>query len=91
MSALILCAHVKQGAELAAEHKLGREISDIIIQHHGTRTISYFFQKALDMGENPRPEDYSYPGPKPQSLSLIHIWIPNPDVPTAPPAGSVRR
>ena len=75
MSALILCAHVKQGAELAAEHKLGREISDIIIQHHGTRTISYFFQKALDMGENPRPEDYAYPGPKPQSKEAAIVMV----------------
>lgn len=75
MSALILCSHVKQGAELAEEHRLGREIMDIITQHHGTRTISYFFQKALDMGENPRPEDYAYPGPKPQTKEAAIVMV----------------
>lgn len=75
MSALILCSHVKQGAELAEEHRLGREITDIITQHHGTRTISYFFQKALDMGENPRPEDYAYPGPKPQTKEAAIVLM----------------
>lgn len=75
MSALILCAHVKQGTELAEEHKLGREIIDIIAQHHGTRTILFFFQKALDMGENPRPEDYSYPGPRPQTKEAAIVMM----------------
>lgn len=71
MSALILTAHVKKGAELAAAHKLGPEISDLIQQHHGTRLISFFYQKALsqagDKAESVREDDFRYPGPKPQS------------------------
>jgi putative nucleotidyltransferase with HDIG domain len=69
MSSLILNAHVKDGVELAKGQKLGKNILDIIQQHHGTKIISFFYQKAK---ENPGVEsvnekDYRYPGPKPQT------------------------
>jgi hypothetical protein len=68
MSALILISHVKKGVELAEEHKLGSEITEIIRQHHGTGVISYFHNKAQEQaGESVSKEDYSYPGPKPQT------------------------
>lgn len=70
MSALILISHAKKGVELAREHSLGPEITEIIQQHHGTSLMSYFFRKAQEQaqtkgGEPPREEDYRYPGPKP--------------------------
>jgi putative nucleotidyltransferase with HDIG domain len=71
MSSLILISHVKKGVELAKAHNIGQEIIDIIVQHHGTSLIAYFYNKAHDMsegkGEVPREEDYRYPGPKPQT------------------------
>jgi putative nucleotidyltransferase with HDIG domain len=72
MSALILISHVKKGAELARQHKLGQEISDIIKQHHGASLISYFYNKALQQAgvkadETVCEDDYRYPGPKPQT------------------------
>jgi len=74
MSSLILTSHVKDGVELAKKHRLGKEIIDIIKQHHGTSVISYFYQKAKDQskkrgGRSPRikEEDFRYPGPKPQT------------------------
>lgn len=72
MSALILIAHVKKGVELAREHRLGQQITDLIGQHHGTTLIAYFHHKAKELaeskGDDPvREEDYRYPGPKPQS------------------------
>lgn len=75
MSALILCAHVKQGVELAQEHRLGREITDIIAQHHGNRSILFFYKKALDMGETPRMEDYCYPGQRPRSREAAIVMM----------------
>ena len=75
MSALVLFAHVKQGAELAEEYRLGREITDIIQQHHGTRGTMFFYNKALQMGENPRIEDFSYPGPRPQSKEAAIVML----------------
>ncbi len=72
MSALILISHVKKGVELAKQHKLGPEITELIGQHHGTSLISYFYKKAQEQGdikggEGLREEDYRYPGPKPQT------------------------
>ena len=74
MSSLILISHVKDGIELAREHRLGREIIDIIQQHHGTSLIQYFYQKAREQAEKKgtktsqvKEEDFRYPGPKPQT------------------------
>jgi len=55
MSSLILISHVKDGVELAKQHRLGKEIIDIIQQHHGTSIISYFYQKAKEQSQRPRP------------------------------------
>jgi putative nucleotidyltransferase with HDIG domain len=74
MSSLILISHVKDGVELAKEHKLGREIADIIQQHHGTSLISFFYQKAKERTNvkggktiEVEEENFRYPGPKPQT------------------------
>ncbi|NOX34850.1 MAG: HDIG domain-containing protein [Deltaproteobacteria bacterium] len=68
MSALILIGHVKKGVELAKKYKLGNEIIEGIIQHHGTSLIKYFYQKSLKSGNDTvKEEDFRYPGPKPQT------------------------
>jgi putative nucleotidyltransferase with HDIG domain len=71
MSSLILVSHVKDGIELAKEHKLGNKIIDILRQHHGTRLINFFYQKAKEQ-EKPGVQeaderDFRYLGPKPQT------------------------
>ena len=75
MSALILLSHVKKGTELAERYKLGQDIADIISQHHGTRIIRFFYQKALNLGEKPRESDYSYPGPRPQTKEAAILML----------------
>lgn len=75
MSALILISHAKKGVELAQEHKLGDEITDIIRQHHGTNVIRYFYEKAKDLGEKPNEEEYRYPGPRPQTKEAAIIML----------------
>jgi len=69
MSGLILIAHVKEGVEIAKEHKLGHDIIDTIRQHHGTSFIRYFYDKARQIkGEDQvNIDDFRYPGPKPQT------------------------
>ena len=68
MSALILIQHVKKGVEMAKKYKLGNEIIEGIVQHHGTSLIKYFYNKSLNSGnENVNEEDFRYPGPKPQT------------------------
>lgn len=71
MSSLILMSHVKEGVELARQHKLPESIINIIQEHHGTSVITYFYQKAKEQRGNalspPAEDDFRYPGPKPQS------------------------
>lgn len=74
MSSLVLISHVKDGVELARDFKLGREIIDIIQQHHGKSLIHYFYQKAKEHAFTKgsksvqiKEEDFRYPGPKPQT------------------------
>ncbi len=69
MSSMIIINHVKEGVELAKQYKLPQSLIDIIRQHHGTSVLTYFFQKARDMGHDTTPgeEEYKYPGPKPQT------------------------
>ncbi|HEV7518865.1 MAG TPA: HDIG domain-containing protein [Thermoanaerobaculia bacterium] len=71
MSALILINHVKEGLELAREHNLPQPIRDAVEQHHGSRLIKYFYNRALETSDpatgEVREEKYRYPGPKPQN------------------------
>jgi putative nucleotidyltransferase with HDIG domain len=71
MSALIIASHVKDGIKMAREAGLPEQIVDIIPQHHGTKLMSYFYEKArssADPALGPiKEEDFRYPGPKPQT------------------------
>jgi len=69
MSSLILIAHIKDGAEIAKQHKLGHAIIETIRQSHGTSLISYFYEKAKQLkGEDGINIDvFRYPGPIPQT------------------------
>ncbi len=71
MSCLIIASHVRDGLELAKEIGLPHRIRDMIPQHHGTRIMTYFYQKAKDSLDAKNQEiveaDFRYPGPKPQS------------------------
>ena len=71
MSSLIIINHVKDGCELAKQYNLGKVITDIIRQHHGTSVVSYFYEKAQkDKDPSVRliPEtEFRYPGPRPQT------------------------
>jgi hypothetical protein len=67
MSSLIIASHVKDGIDMAREHKLPTSVIDIIRQHHGTSLITYFYQKAKELQPLIKiaEEDYRYPGPRP--------------------------
>ncbi|MEA3544939.1 MAG: HDIG domain-containing protein, partial [Thermodesulfobacteriota bacterium] len=79
MSALILTSHVKDGVELAREHKLGAELIDIIQQHQGTTLIKFFYDRAKSQagsdGRQIDERDYRYHGPKPQTREAALILL----------------
>ncbi len=73
MSALAIVAHVKDGVTTGRNHKLPREIVDLIEQHHGTMLVSFFYQRALKAALETDPDarldegPFRYPGPIPQT------------------------
>lgn len=76
MSALILESHVKEGREMAKAAGLPQVIIDFIEQHHGNSKMSYFYQKALDMGASEEEAaSFHYPGPKPQFKEAAIVML----------------
>ena len=79
MSSLILASHVKNGLAFAGELKLGPLVSGMIPQHHGTKLQTFFYQKAKEAaGENSaevKPDDFRYPGPKPQGKEAAILML----------------
>ncbi|MCR5563795.1 MAG: HDIG domain-containing protein [Desulfovibrio sp.] len=75
MSALILLSHVKKGTELALQNNLGQDIANIIQQHHGTRIMQFFYQKAINLGEKPNESDFCYTGPRPQTRESAILML----------------
>ena len=79
MSALVLVGHVKEGADMARESRLPRQVVDIVEQHHGTSLMSYFFHKAKEQpgrgGQDVNEGDFRYPGPKPASKEAWLVML----------------
>jgi len=73
MSSLVIVAHVKDGVDLARQHRLPQPLIDLIEQHHGTSLVSYFYEMAVRQNkDNPNGQTveegtFRYPGPKPRS------------------------
>ncbi|SHI37570.1 hypothetical protein SAMN02745163_00122 [Clostridium cavendishii DSM 21758] len=70
LSTLIITSHVKDGLELAKEYDLPKVVQNFIATHHGTTLVKYFYLTMKNSSQNPdevKEEDYSYPGPKPES------------------------
>lgn len=77
MSALILASHVKEGDILAKRNRLPKPIRDIILQHHGTTRMEFFYQKSIKQkSDDPVPESaFRYPGPKPQTKEAAIVML----------------
>jgi len=77
MSALIISSHIKEGLELARKYKLPSVIKQVISEHHGTSTVSFFFEKAVeqDPHNQVKEKDYCYPGPPPQTKENAIIML----------------
>ena len=78
LSAQIIISHAKDGLELAREYKLPEIIQDIIIQHHGTTLVKYFYYTMKNSSDNPdevKEEDFRYAGPIPSSKEATIIML----------------
>lgn len=74
-SAHIIKSHVTSGIEIANEYKLPACIKDMILQHHGKSKMQYFYIKAKEKSDEIAEEEFTYPGPKPQSKEAALIML----------------
>jgi hypothetical protein len=74
-SAKIIRSHVEDGVRLAEQHRLPKRVIDIIHQHHGTCLVSYFYNKAVNMGLDVNELDFRYAGPKPQTKIAALVML----------------
>jgi putative nucleotidyltransferase with HDIG domain len=79
ISTIVVVSHVKDGADLARQHRLPQPVIDLIEQHHGTSLASFFFGKAKngnkDETQSVDESTFRYPGPKPQSKEAAILMI----------------
>ncbi len=78
MSAMIIREHVKKGQELGYKHRLPQPVIDAMSEHHGSSVITYFYNKAKSLSEDPDQvlaADYQYDGKKPQSKESALIML----------------
>jgi hypothetical protein len=75
-SAQVICAHVTDGVKLAERYRLPPRIREMIPQHHGTRTISFFYQQAAERStETVDAALFTYPGPRPQTREAAILML----------------
>ena len=74
-SAKMIREHVLDGIKIARQYGLPERIIDFIPTHHGTTTIKYFLDKALE--ENPDVDQslFRYPGPRPHSRETAIVML----------------
>ncbi len=77
LSVAVIKSHVRIGIEKAQELNLPQAIIDIIAQHHGRGLITFFYDRAVKEGKNPRVsrDDYSYTGVRPKTKEAAVLML----------------
>ena len=81
VSTLVIVAHVKDGVNLARQHRVPQPIIDLVEQHHGTSLVSFFHNLAAKQNRDQgytttiNEGDFRYPGPKPQSKEASILML----------------
>jgi hypothetical protein len=78
LSSQTIINHVKDGVELAKKYNLPKRIIDFIREHHGTMYTHYQYAQAVKESGNPEnvdKEEYTYPGPRPQSRETALLML----------------
>lgn len=79
LSARIIADHVREGLDLARQHRLPAVVRAFIPMHHGTMRIEYFYRKALDAQKEGDPAveetDFRYGGPRPDTREAAILML----------------
>lgn len=78
-SAKMIIAHISEGMDMAKKLKLPQVVASSINQHHGTKRVRFFYEKALEQSdknsEEPDEKAFRYPGEKPQNIENAIIML----------------
>lgn len=77
LSALVITAHVREGIEMAKEHRLPDQVAAFIPTHHGCSLVSYFYHQACESegADEVLEEHFRYPGPRPSTKETAIVML----------------
>jgi putative nucleotidyltransferase with HDIG domain len=76
VSAAILTAHPRDGAQMASKERIPGQVVDIIRQHHGDSPVLFFYDKAVKLyGEDVNIASFRYEGPRPRSKEAAVVML----------------
>jgi len=76
----LIISHVEDGVAMAKKHGIPKAVIDLIKEHHGKSTMTFFYHQALEnAADNPSipitKKDFQYPGPQPQSKESAIVML----------------
>jgi len=71
----VIKKHVPDGLALLKKHNMPKEIQAILVQHHGTSTVRYFYARALEEDPNVKQADFRYTGVPPSTKEAAIIML----------------
>jgi len=76
-SAEIIINHVNEGIKIAKKNNIPDRVIDFIRTHHGTNTVYYFYQKAIEQygKDNVNEKSFKYTGPTPFSKETAILMM----------------
>jgi putative nucleotidyltransferase with HDIG domain len=78
-SARIIISHIPLGLEKAEQLKLPQKVAQAISQHHGTKLVKFFYEKARENGAKDMDDFdenmFRYPGKKPQGTEEAIVML----------------
>ena len=76
-SAEIIISHIDEGIKIAKKNNIPDRVIDFIRTHHGTNTVHYFHQKAIEIygEENINENSFKYSGPLPFSKETAILMM----------------
>lgn len=77
LSTLVITSHIHDGVEIAKRFRIPLVIRDIIIQHHGTTLVAYFYHKAknVEKDETADEANFRYDGEKPSTKEAAVVML----------------
>jgi membrane-associated HD superfamily phosphohydrolase len=75
----MIISHIADGTEIANRLKIPTVVSESIAQHHGTKLVRFFFDKAMEQNDTEAEDidekNFRYPGPKPRNIENAIIML----------------